>query len=104
MLVVVFDRYDERGEVGVADDLPELPFGFEHAGGGPAQRHLTRGSALHVALGAPDDLDHRLAGFVLSSVRLRLPWTPSRVSVSVSSIPSRSEPAAPGLLRSSSPA
>lgn len=31
-----------------------------------------------------------------SSVRLRLPLTPSRVSVSVSSIPSRSEPAAPG--------
>jgi hypothetical protein len=35
-------------------------------------------------------------GFVLSSVRFRLPVTPSRVSVSVSSSPSRSEPAAPG--------
>jgi hypothetical protein len=35
-------------------------------------------------------------GFVDSSVRFRLPRTPSRVSVSVSSIPSRSEPAAPG--------
>jgi hypothetical protein len=40
----------------------ELPFGFEHAGGGPAQRHLAGGPALHVALGAADDLDHRLAG------------------------------------------
>src|SRR5438093_13181782 len=61
MLVVAFDRDDEGGEVAVADDLPNLPFGFEHAGGGPAQRHLPRGPALHVALGAPDDLDHRLA-------------------------------------------
>jgi hypothetical protein len=43
-------------------------------------------------------------GFVLSSVRFRLPWTPSRVSVSVSSMPSRSEPAAPEYVRSSSPA
>ena len=59
--VVAFDRDDEGGEVAVADDLPELPFGFEHAGGGPAQRHLARLPALHVALGAADDLDHRLA-------------------------------------------
>ncbi len=36
-------------------------------------------------------------GFVDSSVRFSLPRTPSRVSVSVSSIPSRSEPAAPGV-------
>src|SRR6266571_6720954 len=61
MLVVAFDRNDEGGEVAVADDLPKLAFGFEHAGGGPAQRHLARGPALDVALGAADDLDHRLA-------------------------------------------
>src|SRR3954451_896086 len=36
-------------------------------------------------------------GLVLSSVRLSEPLTPSRVSVSVSSMPSRSEPAAPGI-------
>jgi hypothetical protein len=35
-------------------------------------------------------------GLVDSSVRFRLPLTPSPVSVSVSSMPSRSEPAAPG--------
>ncbi len=35
-------------------------------------------------------------GLVDSSVRFSEPATPSRVSVSVSSIPSRSEPAAPG--------
>src|SRR6059036_2303257 len=61
MVVVAFDRDDQGGEVAVADDLPKLAFGFEHAGGGPAQRHLARRPALHVALGAADDLDHRLA-------------------------------------------
>src|SRR5436190_11369007 len=60
-IVVAFGCDDEGGEVAVADDLPKLPFGFEHAGGGPAQRHLAGGPALHVALGAADDLDHRLA-------------------------------------------
>src|SRR5437764_14182759 len=61
MLVVAFDRDDEGGQVAVADDLPKLPLGFEHAGGGPAQRHLAGRPALHVALGAADDLEHRLA-------------------------------------------
>src|SRR5436190_22211118 len=61
MLVVAFDGDDEGGEVAVADDLPKLPFGFEHAGGGPAQRHLARRPALHVALGAAHDFEHRLA-------------------------------------------
>src|SRR6266511_3527477 len=56
-IVVAFDRDDEGGEVAVADDLPKLPFGFEHAGGGPAQRHLARGPALHVVLGVADDLE-----------------------------------------------
>src|SRR5215216_5233103 len=60
-VVVAFDRDDEGGEVAVADDLAKLPFRFEHAGGGPAQRHLARRPALHVVLGAADDLDHRLA-------------------------------------------
>jgi hypothetical protein len=57
MLVVVFDRDDERGEVAVADNLPELAFGFEHVCGGSAQRHLARGPAFDVELGAADDLD-----------------------------------------------
>src|SRR5436309_15848062 len=50
MVVVAFDRDDEGGEVAIADDLPELLLGFEHAGGGPAQRHLARRPALDVAL------------------------------------------------------
>ena len=33
---VAFDRDDQLGEVAVADDAPELPLGFQHAGGGPA--------------------------------------------------------------------
>src|SRR5205807_3983573 len=40
---------------------PELPLGFEHAGGGPALAHVALAPALDVALGAADDLDHRLA-------------------------------------------
>jgi hypothetical protein len=52
IVVVAFDRDDERGEVAVADDASKLPFGFDHAGGGPAQRHLAGRPALHVALGA----------------------------------------------------
>jgi len=42
-------------------------------------------------------------GFVLWSVRLSRPLIPRRVSVSVSSRPSRSDAAAPGCDRSSSP-
>src|SRR6266498_3263974 len=61
MLEVVLDGERELGEVAVADDLPKLPFGFEHAGGGPAQAHVARLPALDVARGAADDLDHRLA-------------------------------------------
>jgi hypothetical protein len=43
-------------------------------------------------------------GFVDCSVRLSDPLIPSRVTVSVSVMPSRSEAAAPGWDRSSSPA
>ena len=38
----VFDREGEGGEIVVADDTPKLSFGFEYAGGRPAQRHLAR--------------------------------------------------------------
>ena len=43
-------------------------------------------------------------GFVEHSVWARLPVIPSRISVSVSAMPSRSEPAASGHVRSSSDA
>jgi hypothetical protein len=39
---VSFDCEGEVGEVAVADDPAELAFGFEHAGGRPAQSHLAR--------------------------------------------------------------
>jgi len=58
----VLDRDGELGEVFVADDASELLFGFEHAGGGPAQRHVAVLPALDVARAAPDALDHGLAG------------------------------------------
>jgi hypothetical protein len=56
-----FDGYGELGEVAVADDPPELLFGDEHAGRGPALAHDAVVPALHGALGVADDLDHRLA-------------------------------------------
>jgi hypothetical protein len=56
---VALDRDSELGKVGVADDPSELPFGFEHPGGGPAQAHLAGAPVFDVALGAPDDLDHQ---------------------------------------------
>jgi hypothetical protein len=36
-VVVALDRDDESGEVSVADDLPKLLLGFEHAGGAPVR-------------------------------------------------------------------
>src|SRR3954449_11059758 len=38
---VVFDRDCELGEVCVADDAAELPFGFEHPGGCPTHRYFS---------------------------------------------------------------
>jgi hypothetical protein len=58
---VAFDGERELGEVGVADDAAELALGFEHPGGGPAQRHVAVLPALDVATGAADALDQRLA-------------------------------------------
>ena len=40
LVELAFDREGELGEVAVADDLAELPLGFEHPGGGPAQAHF----------------------------------------------------------------
>ena len=42
----------------VAVDASELLAGFEHAGGGPAQGHLTVTPVLHVLGVFPADLDH----------------------------------------------
>ncbi len=44
-------------------------------------------------------LDHRLTWFVDVTVRLSLPRIPSPITASVASMPSRSEPAAPGCVR-----
>jgi hypothetical protein len=46
-------------EVLVADDPPELGFGEEHPGGGPAAEHVAVLPMLHVALSAAG-LDHPL--------------------------------------------
>src|SRR3954451_4266816 len=46
---VTLDGDGELGELGVADDLAELLFGFEQAGGRPAQAHVAVVPVLDVA-------------------------------------------------------
>src|SRR3954471_2371463 len=104
LMELTLDRGDELGEVGVADDAPELSLGFEHPRGGPAQAHVARLPVLDVATGAPDALDHRLARVRALERLLQVVADPEAVRVSVSSRPSRSDAAAPGCERSSSPA
>ena len=58
--MVLLDSDHEGGEVAVADDPSELLFGCEHPGGGPAFADVAGLPAFDVALGAADDLDHRL--------------------------------------------
>ena len=55
-----FQRGGELRQLAEALDSTELGFGGEHACGGPAQRHLAGGPALHAAGVVADDLDHRL--------------------------------------------
>ena len=57
----MFDRDGEFGEVAVADDAAELAFGFEHAGGGPAEAMSPGCQRLTLRLVQADALDHRLA-------------------------------------------
>ena len=97
-------RDDELGEVLVADDPSELLLGDEHAGGGPALAPVAVLSALDVALCVADDLDDRLAGVRRAQRLGQVPVDPRRIIVTVSGMPSRSEPAASGHVRSSSPA
>src|SRR5215210_6974595 len=92
------------GEVLVADDLAELGFGFEHAGGRPAQAHVAVLPALDVAAGGAADADHRLDWVRRGQRFLSWGWTPRRCSVTVSVRPSRSDAAAPGCECASSPA
>ena len=103
--MVAFDRDDEGGEVAVADDLAETGVRLRacrrRSSAAPSRRDDQRLTLRWVRRTISIIDSH---GLVDSSVRFRLPLTPSRVSVSVSSIPSRSEPAAPGCERSSSPA
>src|SRR5207244_2422897 len=98
---VAFDCDDECGEAAVADDASKLLLCFEHAGGGPAQRSPEdQRLTLRWVRRTISSIDSQ--GLVDASVRFSEPVTPSRVSVSVSSIPSRSELAAPGWVWSSS--
>ena len=89
--VDALDGESELGQVGVADDLAELLLGFEHPGSRPPEAHIAALPALDVAGCAPEDADHRLDRVGRLHVVRRLPTIPSRVSVMVSSSPSRNE-------------
>ena len=94
--MVAFDGDDERGRVAVADDPAELLLGEEHPGGRPALRMspFRQRVTLRWVRRTISIIDS--IGFVDDSVLARLPSIPRRISVSVSSIPSRNEPAASG--------
>ena len=101
---VALDGDGELGELGVADDAPELSLGFEHAGA-VQRRHMSpldQCLTLRAMRRTVSIIDSH--GFVEASVRLSRPRTPSRVTVSVSCMPSRSDAAAPGCERASSSA
>ena len=101
---VALDGDDEASELRVADDAAKLALGLEHPGGHP-RRHMSpfcQRLTLRAVRRTHSSIDSH--GLVEASVALSAPRTPSRVTVSVSSRPSRSDAAAPGWLRSSSPA
>jgi hypothetical protein len=87
---LVFDCDGEAGQVGVADDLAELV--------SPEPQFFT----LRWVRRTVSIIDSH--ALVDSSVRRSLLLIPSLITVSVSSMPSRSELAAPGWVWSSSPA
>src|SRR3954467_3249059 len=76
LMELTLDRGDELGEVGVADDAPELSLGFEHPRGGPA-RHMSPDCqclTLRLVRRTHSIIDSH--GFVLSSVFFRLSRIP----------------------------
>jgi len=82
--------------VEVAVDAAELLAGLDHAGGAPAQCHLSVAPALDVAGVITTNRDHRLDSLVERNVRARVGDRFSRSTVSVSSMPSRRLATAPG--------
>ena len=93
---VALDSDGEVGEVGVADDAAGLllassmPAAVQRRHMSPFCQRLT----LRLVRRTVSIIDSQ--GFVEASVRLSRPRTPSRVTVSVSSMPSLREAAAPG--------
>ena len=87
---------DELGHLLVALDAAEGSFGVEHARGGPAQHHLPVAPAGDVSVGgrAIEIIDSM--GLLVVRVLARRPSMPSRVTVNISSSPSRSDAAALG--------
>ena len=100
-----FDREGELRELGVADDFAELALGFEHPGAAVHRRPISPEDqclTLRWVVRTVSIIDSH--GLVDSRVRRSLPLIPSRITVSVSGMPSRNEPAAPECVRSRSSA
>ena len=85
--------FGEGGELGVAFDAAVLAFRGDEPGGGPSQAHVPVTPPFHVPGAGAHDVDGDSIGFVVASVFARVPVTPSRMIVTVSSRPSRSDPA-----------
>ncbi len=91
-----FERGAQRAQVQVTVDAAELGGGFDHAGGAPAQRHLSVSPALTLwewSRQIPIKLSTQL---VDRKDLARVGGTPRCSTVSVSSMPSRRDAAAPG--------
>src|SRR5262245_44078076 len=69
---------------------------LHHAGGGPAQRHRGISPSLDVATDAAHGPHHVLIELVQASERLSFTGKPRRLTVSISSSPSRMLAATPG--------
>src|SRR5438067_13453675 len=95
LLWVSFQSGPQRRKLLVSLQSSEVSGRFLHGGRGPAHRHRGRAPALHVPAYAP----HRAHG-ILDDVGTgerapQLLRNPSRVTVRISSMPSRIEPATP---------
>src|SRR5438445_11969312 len=90
-------RSSENGQVLVGLQSTEAFGCLHHAGGGPAQRHRGVSPSLHVATDAAHGPHHVFSiELVQASERLSFTGKPRRLTVSISSSPSRMLAATPG--------
>ena len=89
-------RGDQLGQRAITRNLAEVALGLEHAGGGPSQDHRAAPPTLHPARDLAHAAEQVFDQVGDESTRSRLSGRSSRLTVSVSSRPSRKEAAALG--------